>query len=166
MHDTMQGRSSPAPEWEVARWLNTKTPLSLADVRGRVVVVLAFQILCPGCAQHALPQVQRVQAAFAPERVAVVGLHTVFEHHAAMGEATLRAFAHEYRLTFPIGIDEPGEAGGDGMPRTMRRYAMRGTPTLLLYDRRGGLRRQHFGHVEDIQLGADIAFLLAEPSAA
>jgi hypothetical protein len=41
---------------------------------------------------------------------------------------------------------------------------MRGTPTLLLFDRDGGLRRQAFGHVDDITLGATIATLLSEMS--
>src|SRR5690606_20270412 len=38
-----------APELQVSRWFNTPAPLSLAALRGRVVVVEAFQMLCPGC---------------------------------------------------------------------------------------------------------------------
>jgi hypothetical protein len=44
----------------------------------------------------------------------------------------------------------------------MAAYAMQGTPTLLLLDRAGRLRRQTLGHVEDLVLGADIALLTAE----
>jgi hypothetical protein len=146
-----------APEWDVDIWLNAPAPISLAALRGRPVVALAFQMLCPGCVQHALPQLLRVRAAFAQSALAVVGLHTVFEHHAAMAEVSLRAFVHEYRITVPVGIDR---ATAGAMPATMRRYAMQGTPTLLLIDRDGGLRGQHFGHADDIALGAAIASLV------
>jgi hypothetical protein len=46
----------------------------------------------------------------------------------------------------------------------MRRYALQGTPTLLLIDAAGRLRRQTFGHVSDLQLGAEIMSLIREAS--
>src|SRR5690606_19654212 len=94
------------------------------------------------------------------ERVAVVGLHTVFEHHAAMTPVALEAFLHEYRIGFPVGVDTPSDDGP--IPRTMRAYAMQGTPTLVLIDAEGRLRAQHFGQVPDLALGARIAGLVAE----
>ena len=151
----------PAPEWLIVEWVNGEAPLSA--LRGRVVVALAFQMLCPGCATQALPQMQRVRAAFGEDDVAVVGLHTVFEHHEAMTPASLRAFLHEYRYDFPTGVDEPSPEGG--IPATMAAYNMQGTPTLLLVDRRGVLRRQTFGHVPDLQLGAEIMALALEDRA-
>jgi hypothetical protein len=48
------------------------------------------------------------------------------------------------------------------MPRTMRAYAMQGTPTTLLIDARGHLRRQVFGVHNDLLLGAEIGTLLVE----
>jgi hypothetical protein len=44
----------------------------------------------------------------------------------------------------------------------MQAYAMQGTPTLILIDRQGRLRRKHFGLLDDLRLGAEIATLLAE----
>ncbi len=99
-----------APSWHVTRWFNS-APLTLGDLRGKVVVAHAFQMLCPGCAMQALPQMKRVQHMFPPERLAVIGLHTVFEHHQAQGPQALEAFLHEYRYTFPVGVDE--HAQGD-----------------------------------------------------
>jgi hypothetical protein len=46
----------PAPEWSISSWINTPAPISLASLRGRVVVVHAFQMLCPGCVSHGIPQ--------------------------------------------------------------------------------------------------------------
>lgn len=153
----------PAPPWQVDQWFNTDESPSVESLRGKVIVLEAFQMLCPGCVSHGLPQAARVRATFPEDRVAVVGLHTVFEHHAAMTLVALQAFLHEYRIGFPVGVDR---AGSDGpIPRTMRAYAMQGTPTLALIDTAGNLREQHFGQVGDLALGARIAGLLAEADA-
>lgn len=151
----------PAPEWHTTTWLNTAEPLSLERFRGRVVLLHAFQMLCPGCVARSLPQAQRVAELFNGAPVAVIGLHTVFEHHEAMGLQSLRAFLHEYRIRFPVGVDAPG-LDGDPMPRTMRAYAMQGTPTTVIIDAHGRLRRQVFGVHDDLLLGAELGTLLVE----
>jgi peroxiredoxin len=158
----LQPRGAPAPEWSVREWFNAPRGPQLADLRGRVVVLHAFQMLCPGCVQHGLPQAQRVHTAFAPHAVAVIGLHTVFEHHAAMTPVALAAFLHEWRVRFPVGVDAPGGDAQHPVPCTMRRYGLRGTPSLLLIDRRGDLRLHAFGAVDDLVVGAAVATLLAE----
>lgn len=140
--------------------MSSSSPLSLDALRGKVVALHAFQMLCPGCVQHGLPQSQRIHAQFDPSAVAVVGLHTVFEHHEAMKPVALRAFVHEYRIGFPVGVDAPGI--GSPVPQTMQAYGLRGTPSLVLIDRAGRLRRRSFGAEEDMAVGAAIAALLAE----
>lgn len=149
-----------APEWQVSHWFNAPTPPTLAALRGRVVVIEAFQMLCPGCVSHGLPQAQRVRQVFAREDVEVVGLHTVFEHHAAMTPVALEAFVHENKLTFPIGIDTAGEDGP--IPVTMARYGMRGTPTLILIRRDGTIHHHGFGTQDDMAVGAMVAAMLAD----
>jgi hypothetical protein len=93
--------------------------------------------------------------------VAVIGLHTVFEHHAAMTPVSLQAFLHEYRIAFPVGVDAPSADARDPIPATMRAYGMQGTPSLVLIDRQGDLRRHTFGAEDDLALGAAIATLIA-----
>lgn len=152
--------AGPAPEWQVQQWINAQQPLSLAALRGKVVVLEAFQMLCPGCVAHGLPQALRVYQSFPRSQVEVIGLHTVFEHHAAMTAIALQAFLYEYRIPFPVGVDLPD--GRDGVPQTMRAYAMQGTPTLILIDAFGNLRHQHLGQVSDLLLGAQIMELILE----
>jgi len=150
----------PAPAWSVTQWFNAERPLTLADLRGRVVVLHAFQMLCPGCVQEGIPQAQRIARLFDPAQVAVIGLHTVFEHHAVMTPQALQVFIHEFRLTFPIGVDTPGE--DSPLPQTMAAYGMQGTPSLILIDAAGFIRKHSFGVEPDMRLGADIGLLLAE----
>ena len=156
------GSAAPLPEWQVDRWLNAPEALRVADLRGRVVLVHAFQMLCPACVTHGVPQAVRVHEAFGPDVLAVIGLHTVFEHHAAMAPHALEAFVHEFRLRFPIGIDAPSEAGP--VPRTMGALGLHGTPTVLLLDRQGRLRAHGFGVIDDLSLGVALGCLLAEPA--
>lgn len=148
------------PEWLVTTWLNTPTPITLGELRGKVVMLHAFQMLCPGCVSYGLPQAQRVRQTFPDSELAVIGLHTVFEHHSAMTVDALRAFVHEYRWTFPIGVDQPDGKGGPSI--TMTRYGLRGTPSCVVLDREGRVRLHHFGQIEDLALGAVLGQLIAE----
>jgi len=151
--------SPPAPELAVDRWFNTSEAITLAGLRGRVVAIEAFQMLCPGCVNQGLPQALRIARIFGSD-LAVIGLHTVFEHHAAMTPVSLEAFLFEYRISFPVGVDrhEPDNP----TPLTMRRYGLRGTPSLITVDRTGRIRSHSFGHVDDLALGAHLARLIDE----
>ena len=142
-----------APELAVTSWLNTPDPISLAELRGRIVVIEAFQMLCPGCVNHGLPLLSRIAETFSADDVVPIGLHTVFEHHEVQGSrAALQAFLHEYRIKFPVGIDAPSLNGE--IPTTMHSYQLKGTPSLLVIDQQGYLRQQTFGHVSDMAIGA------------
>jgi peroxiredoxin len=153
------------PALEVSAWLNTDAPLTLAALRGKVVVLAAFQMLCPGSMKHGLPQAARIRRSFDADQVAVIGLHMVFEKHAEMTPAKLKAFLAEQEITFPVAIDAPGKRADD-LPRTMATYELQGTPSILLFDRQGRLRRQYLGQLDDFRLGAEImAFAIEDAQA-
>ena len=160
MRSVVQSTPRLAPALRVTRWLNTPQALTLEALRGRVVVLHTFQMLCPACVSHGLPQATRTHEFFERKDVVVIGLHTVFEHHAVMNEAALQAFIHEYRLAFPIGID--AAADDDPVPLTMQAYGLRGTPSVVLIDRVGRVRLNHFGRIDDMALGALIGQVAAE----
>lgn len=145
-----------AAELDVAEWLGEPSPL--ASLRGKVVLVETFQMLCPGCIRYGLPQAQRVHRML--PQVAVIGLHTVFEHHAVTGRDALAVFCTEFGIGFPVGIDRHED--GQPMPVTMRRYGLQGTPSTLLIDKAGRLRFSHLGAVDDLALGVILGELLAE----
>jgi len=149
-------------EIEASGWLNTPEPLKLSSLRGRVVVVTVFQMLCRGCATVSLPQACNLHRVFSREDLMVIGLHSVFEHHHVMTPDALRAFAHEYRLPFPIAIDRPGEH--TSVPATMSAWVLDGTPTLMVFGRDGELALRHFGHLDDLRLGAVLGELISQRS--
>ena len=150
-----------ASELQVSQWINAAPDLSLAALRGRVVVLHAFQMLCPGCVAHGIPQAIKVHQSFARDDVVLLGLHTVFEHHAVMGPEALQVFLQEYRITFPVGID--AASPDSEIPLTMQAYGLRGTPSLVLIDRDGSVRLNHFGQIDDLALGALLGRLVAQP---
>lgn len=157
---TAEMASPVAPELSVSQWFNVSSePPSLDSLAGEVVVIEAFQMLCPGCVTHGIPQAQRVQKTFGGD-LTVLGLHTVFEHHEAMKPVSLEAFLHEYRVTFPVGVDAYAE--GSTTPITMQRFELQGTPSLIVIDRAGRVRVNAFGQIDDLGLGARLGRLLEE----
>jgi len=160
----MTSSIATAPELLVQTWFNTERPLLLAGLRGRVVVLTAFQVFCPHSIGIAIPQARRIHETFEPTDVVVIGLHTTFEHHEAFSLAVLKAYIQEYRLKFPIALDLPQHAGP--IPHTMDLYKMRGTPSLILIDRQGLVRKHAFGAVDDLRIGAEIGALTQEGGSA
>lgn len=155
-------RVDATPALNVSQWLNGSSAISLDALRGKVVVVHAFQMLCPGCVAHGIPQAIKIHHTFSRDDVVVLGLHTVFEHHAVMGPEALQVFLHEYRVPFPVGVDTPGS--GSDIPLTMQAYGLQGTPSMLVIDRAGGLRLNHFGQLDDLVVGALLGQLVGEPA--
>lgn len=148
-----------APELIISKWLNATENLTLEKLKGKVIAIHAFQMLCPGCVIHGIPQAQRLFDTFNGEHVAILGLHSVFEHHEAMEEKSLRAFLSEFRIGFPVGIDEPAS---HMIPQTMNLYQLRGTPSWLLIDRNGILRANIFGQIDDVSLSVEVTRLAFE----
>ncbi len=60
MLDRLTANGEPAPELQTSEWINSDQPINLASLRGRPVVLSAFQMLCPGCVTHSIPQTQKV----------------------------------------------------------------------------------------------------------
>jgi hypothetical protein len=146
------------PELIASQWFNSD-PMTLKSLKGKVVVLVAFQMLCPGSLRHSLPQAGRIARAFSRDEVEVIGLHMVFENHKDMTPSLLEPFLKDEKIEFPIAVDAQDASG---LPKTMEAYGMQGTPTLLIYDRQGRLRRHYLGSVDDVRLGAEIMALCIE----
>jgi hypothetical protein len=117
----------PAPEIQVDTWVQGDA-VNFSSLHGRVVLVEIFQVNCPGCFVHALPQVQHLHQAYHDSGLTVIGLATAFEdfdkntlenlqHLVSTGELTgeplqqlgkaglLHGNRLDYSLSFPVGMD-------------------------------------------------------------
>lgn len=149
-----------AKDWIIEQYFNTDKNISLKDKLGQVIFMPVFQMLCPGCVYHCIPQALQIYHQFKDKNLAVLGLHSVFENHEAMKPLALKVFIKEWRIPFPVAVDLRKE--GEWKPETMKAYDFQGTPSLVLIDSKGYLRLNRFGHIEDKQLISMIEELLKE----
>ena len=126
------------PEWQVERWLNSP-PLTLAGLRGKVVLVRWWTAGCPYCSATA-PALRELDRDFGPRGLVVIGMY----HHKDSGPYDPRVTektAKEYGFTFPVAFDPDW--------RTFHAW-MRGadsgwTSVTFLLDRKGVVRWFHPG---------------------
>ena len=116
-----------APELVGRRWLNTGgADLTLAELRGRVVVLDFWTFCCVNCL-HVLDELRPVEEQF-PDELVVIGVHSPkFAHE---GEpAAVEAAVERYAVHHPV-LDDPDLV-------TWQAYTARAWPTLVVVDPEG-----------------------------
>ena len=151
--------NAPLLELEVSQWLNHEG-LTPQDLWGKVVLIEVFQMLCPGCVNHSIPQAVKIHRKIDDSQLQVIGLHSVFEHHDVMTPEALKVFLSEFGVAFQVAVDKPRK--GQPIPTTMKKYRLEGTPSTMLVDRKGRIRQVEFGQMDDFVLGLLIGSLLSE----
>ncbi len=149
----MQAESGPvrAPELDGAvAWLNTPAPLTLAQLRGKVVLLDFWTYGCINCL-HVLPDLQRLQARFADELV-VIGIHAAkFDNE--------RSTDNIRRTLQRLGIRHP--VANDARFAIWQAYTVRAWPTQVLIDPRGYVVGTATGEGHGAQLEEAIAAVIA-----
>ena len=56
----------------------------------------------------------------------------------------------------------PSKNKGGRIPQTLDAYQLEGTPSLIVIDRQGSLRKVKLGHLDDLTLGAELMSLIRE----
>lgn len=155
----------PAPGWDLPRWFNA-APLTLEDLRGKVVLVRWFMSTeCPYCSGTA-PSLNQLHEAYAARGLAVIGMY----HHKRpepLDPQAVRGYVERYQFKFPVAIDEDW--------RTLKRWWLDGherrwTSVSFVIDRRGVVRYVHLGgkyapgDADYEKIRATIEQLLAEPA--
>ncbi len=116
-----------APELVGRGWLNTGgTAYSIADLRGRVLVLDFWTFCCVNCL-HVLDELRPVEAQY-PDALTIVGVHSPKFEHEADPDA-LAAAVERYAVHHPV-LDDPDLV-------TWRAYAARAWPTLVVVDPEG-----------------------------
>jgi thiol-disulfide isomerase/thioredoxin len=135
-------------------WLNTPGPLSLAALRGKVVLLDFWTFCCANCL-HVLDELRPVEEEFADVLV-VVGVHSPkFAHEA--DHAAVAAAVERYDVRHPV-LDDPDLA-------TWRQYAVRAWPTLVVVDPEGYVVAEASGEGHAAGLADVIRDLVAEHEA-
>ncbi|WP_270888769.1 NHL domain-containing thioredoxin family protein [Pedococcus sp. 5OH_020] len=116
-----------APELVGRGWLNTGgATLSLADLRGRIVVLDFWTFCCVNCL-HVLDELRPLEEKYADSLV-LVGVHSPKFEHEADAEA-LAAAVERYAVHHPV-LDDPSLV-------TWQAYTARAWPTLVVIDPEG-----------------------------
>lgn len=120
--------------------------VSLAQYRGKIVVMNLWASWCPPCRAE-MPDLQRLAAANAHRGVEIVGVNE--------GESAQRArtFAASLGIRFPIWIDDGQRYG--------RLYAALGLPTTVVLDRNGVVAKGFDGALTYDQMRAALAAVVA-----
>ena len=120
---------------EIGRtWLNS-SPLSLRQLRGKVVLIDFWDYTCVNCIRT-LPYVQEWHKKYKDLGLVVIGVHTP-EFTFAQYEPNVERGVREFGLTYPIVVDSDYEL--------WKAFANRYWPAKYLLDKDGYLREVHFG---------------------
>jgi peroxiredoxin len=203
-----------APNFGVSEWVQG-APTNFDQEKDHVVLLEVFQVNCPGCFMHAIPEAIEIYNKYKDDGVRVLGLATAFEDFdknnlenlkmlAETGEVvgeTKGAFSMSgqlqegsklpYKIPFPLGMDNLSKTSGevsqekimefihpqipefDSQPEdyrnqiiqrvkdymkskeysaeTFEKFALQGTPSMILVDRKGILRDVSFGSVGNVE---------------
>jgi peroxiredoxin len=124
--------------------------LSIAEYRGSVIVLNFWRTSCLECRSE-MPVLERLQREFSPRGLAVIGIN------ARENTETVRRYAKELGLTFPLVLDRDGKINA--------LYGVIGLPTTFVVGRDGRAIALAIGprEWESAPARALIAALLAEP---
>jgi len=165
---TLEGMNAPSPSAHRRRarvrapelagrggWLNTGGKhLSLADLRGRIVVLDFWTFCCINCL-HVLDELRELEEEHR-DTVVVVGVHSPKFVHEAEHQAVVDA-VERYGVHHPV-LDDPDLV-------TWKQYAVRAWPTLVVIDPEGYVVAQHAGEGHVHAIARLVAELEAEHEA-
>ena len=142
-----------APDFHgISHWLNTPgdRPLSLSDLRGKVVLIDFWTYSCINCLRT-LPHLEEWDRLYRSKGLVIVGVHTPefgFEHD--LDNVT--------KATQRLGVDYPVALDNDY--QTWNAYSNEYWPAEYLLDQTGHVRHIHFGEGEYDTTEHDIRLLL------
>ena len=212
-----------APNLGISEWVQG-APTNIDQEKDKIILVEVFQVNCPGCFMHALPEAINIYNKYKDEGVRVLGIATAFEDFDKNTLENLKMLAETgevigetkealsmygqlkegnkitFKIPFPLGMDKLTKISGeatkeqimnfiygqlpefDAQPEdyrnqiiqrvkdhfrskqysaeTFEKYALQGTPSTILVDRKGILRDVSFG--QSAHLDSMIRKLLAE----
>jgi thiol-disulfide isomerase/thioredoxin len=128
-------RMMKAPELDGGiAWLNTGKPLTLKDLKGKVVLLDFWTLCCINCI-HIMPDLEKLEKKYANELV-VIGVHSAKFENEKNSESIRKAILR-YGLRHPV--------VNDADQKIWMAYDCNSWPTLVLIDPEGNLLGQTSG---------------------
>ena len=125
----------PAPEWPAdLEWLNTDRPLTLAELRGKIVILDFWTYGCINCL-HNFPDLKRLEAEY-PKELVVIGVHSA-KFSTEKETENIRRTILRYGLEHPVINDRD--------LRIWHAWGVKAWPTLAVVDPGGTLFGFHVG---------------------
>jgi cytochrome c biogenesis protein CcdA/thiol-disulfide isomerase/thioredoxin len=150
------GRSSVAPEIRgITEWINSE-PLTIRELRGKVVLIDFWTYSCINCLRT-LPHLKAWDRAYRKDGLVIIGVHApefAFERVPGNVRTAVRKLGIEYAVALDNDYD------------TWTAYANQYWPAKYLIDRTGRVRFFHFGEGEYDHTETEIRRYLGEKGAA
>lgn len=152
-------QAAPAPEFthtDANDWLNSE-PLTLQDLRGKVVLLDVWTFACWNC-YRSFPWLNGLEAKYEDQGLQVIGVHSPeFEHE--HDRAQLISKLRQFKLTNPQMVDNDFSY--------WKALGNRYWPAFYLIDKEGNLRARYVGetHIGDaraLKIEEMVGKLLAE----
>jgi thiol-disulfide isomerase/thioredoxin len=142
----------PAPELTNDTWLNVDSPLHIADLRGKVVIIEMWTFGCINC-QNVMPSLKEWHSKYKDAGLVIIGNHfPEFSYEKDL--ENLKDAITRYEIAYAVAQDNNGD--------TWRAYKNHYWPTLYLIDKQGHIRYVHIGEGRYQATEENIQALLAE----
>ena len=158
-HLRIQGE--PAPELVVVKWID-QTPVRLADLRGKVVLLDFWAFWCPPCLD-AFPDLNSWHEDYKDKGLVVLGVTKFYGNNGGMRVdedaelVFLKRFKAGYRVKYGVAVA--------AKETNHQNYAVESIPTTVLIDRRGIVRFIETGSGgNEEEIAAAIERLIQEPA--
>lgn len=122
--------------------------VSLSQFRGQPVVINFWASWCLPCREE-MPELVRAYEAHKGEGLIILGLNLTYSDSLP----DIEAFASEFKISFPILLDEDGTVAG-------RLYQIPGVPTTIFINRDGTIQRIQVGQMSGEQIEQFVAEIL------
>lgn len=145
--------NTPSPEFAgINKWLNSETSLTMAGLKGKVVLVDFWTYTCINCIRT-LPHVTGWYDKYKDKGLVVIGVHTpefIFEKNTGNVLSAIR----QYNIHYPVAQDNDYV--------TWNAFNNQYWPAEYLIDGNGIIRRTHFGEGEYDKMEEAIQELLKD----
>lgn len=149
--EDVKNAANAAPEFASGAWINSD-PLTLRELRGRVVLIEFWTFGCYNC-RNTLPAVKKWDMKYREQGLTIVGVHSPEFDHEKKIENVRREVA-SLGIRFPVVTDNEFA--------TWRAYKVEAWPTIFVLDKSGRFRGKHVGEGAYEQTEQLIQKLLAE----